>query len=254
MQTGFENDKVSLANLLQIQISRREMQQKYDDLLQMQRTAENNFNLFIGQAPGTELSLPDTLSFPNDDRTFDEPDFSSHPLILALQAKEEAGNTVTRIKRREKLPRIGVGVEYSFIDKEGMGTDAGQDALMASMSITIPWQRKALKSQVKEAELLSRQTRQELELKRLNLQQQYNRVRSELKITQNDYLTGISINGMLEQKLMLSKTAYENGEVGFDAVIQSENKFYMGLISAEEAKIKYISTSAEMDYLLKKGN
>jgi outer membrane protein TolC len=138
--TGFENDIKTLSDVLDIQITQMKLKQQYDNLIEMQISAQYNFNLLIGQKPEHGIILPDSLSLPTDIqlRTNDLLQLESHPLILAIAEREKANVINSKVQKRNKLPSLGLGVEYSFIEKQGDGVDAGKDAIMFAESGNAP--------------------------------------------------------------------------------------------------------------------
>ncbi|MDP8233093.1 MAG: TolC family protein [Candidatus Zophobacter franzmannii] len=253
--TGFENDIKTLSDVLDIQIAQMKLKQQYDNLIEMQISAQYNFNLLIGQKPEHEIILPDSLSLPTDIqlRTNDLLQLESHPLILAIAEREKANVINSKVQKRNKLPSLGLGVEYSFIEKQGDGVDAGKDAIMASISLSIPWQRKALNSKVKEAELRVQQAQLEHEKLQLTLQQSYLKFDADMKTAEQTYTSAIAIGQKLSQILALTTTAFENGESTFGNVLVSDNKLVKNRISQAEALVKYLIAKAELDYLITKG-
>ena len=155
MAGNVNNDMV---NLLRVQIEIHDLENRIA-LLQDQLTTDKvSFNRFLNRAPHTGVIPCDSLmevSIPSDILTLAD-SLGNHPMVKMYEAESDANAAKLTIVSRMGYPMVGLGLNYSVIQKRDGKTSMmnGNDMIMPMVSLTLPIYRKKYKSMRHEAELL----------------------------------------------------------------------------------------------------
>jgi outer membrane protein TolC len=167
-----------LSDLYRIQIEIAELKNNIALLKNQQNTIVARFNSFLNRPVQSPVAVSDTL----------KPDALNVPL-LAVADSMLLNNPMLGMLNYEKkslearkvmvtkmgYPMVGLGVNYSLINKNPMSTSAmnGSDMIMPMVTVTLPIYRKKYKAMQDEAELLKNATVQGIQAASNSLQAEY---------------------------------------------------------------------------------
>jgi outer membrane protein TolC len=155
----------SLADLYRIQIEVGELENNIALLKNQQNTLVAQFNSYLNRPVISTVFLPDTL--PADTLgisllAVSDSMLANNPMLGMLQYEQKSLDSRKKLVTKMSYPMIGLGVNYSVINKNAMSTSAmnGKDMVMPMVTLTLPIYRKKYKAMQTEADLLKTATAQ----------------------------------------------------------------------------------------------
>ena len=136
-----------LASIYQIQIEQSDLENNIASLKNEEQVAVARFNSQLNRPFTTSVSVPELLSTePLDIAYLSVTDsmFTKNPMLGMLQYEQQSLTARTKMQKQMGLPMVGVGVNYTVINKSEMSTSAmnGQDMIMPMLTLTLPIYRK----------------------------------------------------------------------------------------------------------------
>jgi len=155
----------SLADLYRIQIEVSDLENNVALLKNQQNTLVAQFNSYLNRPPASPVSLPDTLvadSLGIPLSAVSDSMLSNSPMLGMLQYEQQSLDSRKKMVTKMGYPMIGLGVNYSVINKNEMITSEmnGKDMIMPMVTLTLPIYRKKYIAMQKEADLLKTATTQ----------------------------------------------------------------------------------------------
>jgi outer membrane protein TolC len=162
---GSSADGSSLADLYRIQIEVGDIENTIALLKNQQNTLVAQFNSYLNRSADFPVSLPDTLladSLKIPLVAVSDSMLRNNPMLGMLQYEQQSLDARKKMVTKMGYPMIGLGVNYSVINKNEMSTSAmnGKDMIMPMVTLTLPIYRKKYKAMQTEAELLRAATSQ----------------------------------------------------------------------------------------------
>jgi outer membrane protein TolC len=155
----------SLTDLYRIQIEYGELENNIALLRNQQNTLVAQFNSYLNRPVISPVSLPDTL--PADTLRISllavsDSMLANNPMLGMLQYEQKSLESREKMVTKMGYPMIGLGLNYSVINKNEMSTSAmnGKDMVMPMVTMTLPIYRKKYKAMQTEADLLKSATAQ----------------------------------------------------------------------------------------------
>ncbi len=148
-----------LADLYRIQIEIGELDNNISLLKNQQNTIDSRFNSYLNRPVKSSVSLPDTLK-PDTLRIslLDVSDsmLTNNPMLGMLQYEQQSFDARKKMVSRMGYPMVGLGVNYSLINKSDMSTSSmnGKDMIMPMVTVTLPIYRKKYKAMQTETDLM----------------------------------------------------------------------------------------------------
>jgi outer membrane protein TolC len=249
----FKNASAPMVNVVKIDIKKDELQTEIELLEELKQPLQSQFNLLLNRGIAEEIQVQDTMLFEMNAVLGNE-NFEDHPTVALLNKQEEAYNMQKVSAKKEGLPTIGLGFDYSIIsprDVENLEGN-GRDAIMPMVSITLPIYRKKYKASIKQAELMGESVER-------SQKSRLNELRGEYESTKYDLLKAEKKLNLYDRQIQSSKKAlkllssgFSNSISGFDELLQMNQD----LIDFETQKIEAIKAGiiaeAKMDYLFSK--
>lgn len=177
-----------MSDVLRVQMERAELEAELENLSSARVTAEARFNALLNRPADMSVAVPDSLElrvFRMDGQALTDSIFSRNPMLTMIEAEAEAYRAKEKMDRRMSYPMIGVGLQYSLLNKMahpvGMADMNGKDMVMPMVKISLPVFRRKYNAQRQE----SLSNRRASELKRDDmqnlLQAEYAGVRQQLE-------------------------------------------------------------------------
>jgi outer membrane protein TolC len=148
-----------LADLYRIQIEIGELENNIALLKNQENTIAARFNSYLNRPVQSAVTLPetlkpDTLAIPL--QAVSDSMLINSPMLGMLQYEKQSIEARKKMVTKMGYPMLGLGVNYSLINKSAMSTSSmnGQDMIMPMVAVTLPISRKKYKAMQNEAELL----------------------------------------------------------------------------------------------------
>jgi outer membrane protein TolC len=167
-----------LTDIYRIQIETGDLENNIALLKNQQKTTMARFNSLLNRAVQSPVSLPDSLQIIEPDPSlFAESDsmFANNPMLGMLKYEQLSLDARKKMISRMGYPMVGIGVNYSLINKSSMSTSAmnGQDMIMPMVTVTLPVYRKKNKAMRTETDLMKSASEQGYKATVNSLQTEY---------------------------------------------------------------------------------
>jgi len=172
------SESSGLADVYRIQLEIGELENNIALLNNQQNTIIARFNSFLNRPVQSTVALPDTLI----SDTLDIPLLAvsdsmliHNPMLSMLNYEKQSFEARKQMVTRMGYPMVGLGVNYSLINKSPMSTSEmnGNDMIMPMVTVTLPIYRKKYKAMQAEADLMKTATAQGIQSTANSLQTQY---------------------------------------------------------------------------------
>jgi outer membrane protein TolC len=149
----------SLADLYRIQIEAGELENTIAFLKNQQHTLVAQFNGYLNRDVLSPVTLPDSLGVEPLEiplEAISDSMLANNPMLGMLQYEQKSLDSRMKMVTKMGYPMIGLGLNYSVINKSEMSTSAmnGKDMLMPMVTLTLPINRKKYRAMQAEAVLL----------------------------------------------------------------------------------------------------
>jgi outer membrane protein TolC len=156
---GSSSGGSGLSDVYRIQIEIGDLQNSVELLKNQSRTLMAQFNSYLNRPPASAVVLPDSLVADTLHPTLlaiSDTILKNNPMLEMLRFEQQSLEARKQMVTRMGYPMMGVGVNYSVINKSEMSTSAmnGKDMIMPMVTITLPIYRKKYRSMQLEAGLL----------------------------------------------------------------------------------------------------
>ncbi|MEQ9166011.1 MAG: TolC family protein, partial [Fulvivirga sp.] len=249
--TLYENDAVSLADVLRIDLNIQQLESRIKLLDEREKPLTIGLNNILNQPDSFKINY-DSLKLPNDQSVV--PDLESHPVVQEMNYRKQAGDAKIQAIDKSSLPKFGVGIDYVFVDERtDMNVpDNGQNALMPMVSFTLPIFRKKYRSAINEVELQN-ESFELMETSRINsLSTAYEDLSYHIYSENEKWRLYNELEKQTETINRLLLTEYETAGKNLNDLLQIQ----LQLLDYQEKKINACANLninyAEVKYLIKK--
>ena len=244
-----------LADLFKIKIAIQDLQNDSALYESQKKTIAAKFNSYLNRSEESDVYLTDSLqlsvlSLPlealSDSISVDNPMLSM--LNFELKSIESRKKMVTKMG----YPMIGIGVNYSLINKSDMSTSPmnGKDMIMPMVSVTLPIYRNKYKAMISEAELLNKAKEQEYIATANTLQTQYYEAVQlyldagrRMKLYAGQYL-------LISETLAILISSFTSSGSELNDVLLTQQQMLGYELKQEEAKVDYNTAVALLNQLI----
>lgn len=174
----FQAGGSGLVDLYRIQIEIGDLENNIALLKNQQNVLVAQFNSYLNRPVISSVSLPDTLFAGTLEMPLlavSDSMLANSPMLGMLQYEQQSLDSRKAMVTKMGYPMIGLGVNYSVINKNAMSTSAmnGKDMVMPMVTLTLPIYRKKFKAMQTEADLLKAATAQNYTASTNNLKTEY---------------------------------------------------------------------------------
>ncbi|MUP47373.1 TolC family protein [Gramella sp. BOM4] len=245
----FEAGSAPMVNVVKVDIDREELVTRIALMKDELETRKIQFNYLLNREQSAMVEVQDNLQLEND--LVIDSSFEDHPRIQSLDYEKQAFEKEIEISKKEGLPMLGLGLDYSIISKR---TDAnpennGQDAIMPMFSVTLPIFRKKYKAAREEAKLMAQATEQEKTA-------MINELNSEAVMLNYEIKKSRQLMDLYDRQITSSNQAnkllvvgFSNANSDFEEVLQMNQDLLMLKIQKIEALANAYKATAKLDYL-----
>ncbi|PTN09742.1 outer membrane protein TolC [Mangrovibacterium marinum] len=213
------------------------------------------FNKLLNRGGQEQISLPDTLwdeGLPYTKATIRDSILTQNHQLLSLDMQQEALQYKQEAARKEGMPKIMLGLDYTIIGK-GANNMSGKDALvLPQVGITIPLYRNKYRSMINE--VVYQQTAKANE--KLNKSNVLETVfeggwkdfqDADRRITLNQNQAKLA-----RMSIDLLETEYSNSGKNFEEILRMERKLLMYRLELEKARSDKQAAVSFINYLMGK--
>jgi outer membrane protein TolC len=167
-----------LTDLYRIQIEIGELENNIALLKNQQSTLTAKFNSYLNRPVQSDVAITDALrtdSLKISLAAVSDSILKNNPMLGMLQYEQLSLDARKNMVTRMGYPMLGLGIDYSLINKSEMSTSSmnGKDMIMPMVSVTLPIYRKKYKAMRNEADLLKTSVVQNYATTANNLQTEY---------------------------------------------------------------------------------
>jgi outer membrane protein TolC len=167
-----------LSEVYQIQIETASLEDNIASLKNEELAAVARFNSLLNRQQKTSVASVELLPIePLDIAYLSVTDsmFTRNPMLGMLSYEQQSLMARTKMQKQMGLPMVGVGLNYTVINKSEMSTSAmnGQDMIMPMLTVTLPIYRKKYKAMQAETRFLKTASEQNYQATANALQTEY---------------------------------------------------------------------------------
>lgn len=166
-----------LIDIYRIQIEIAEVNNNIASLAGAEKTVAVRFNNYLNRTDTSRIFTPDSLEPASIILSGNVGDsaIAANPMLSMLQYEQQSLDARKKMVTRMGYPMIGIGIDYSLIQKDKMSSSSmnGRDMIMPMISVTLPIYRKKYNAMKKEADYLKEASRQNYMATANSLQTQY---------------------------------------------------------------------------------
>lgn len=175
---GSSSGSSGLSDVYRIQIEIGDLQNNINLLKNQLITISAQFNSYLNRPQAAIVALPDTLKSENFDPSLlaiSDSILKNNPMLGMLQFEQQSLEARKQMVTKMSYPMIGVGLNYSLINKNAMSTSPmnGKDMVMPEVKFTLPIYRKKYKAMRDEADFLKSANTQNYKATANSLQTEY---------------------------------------------------------------------------------
>jgi outer membrane protein TolC len=175
---GASSGGSGLSDFYRIQIEIGDLENNIALLKNQQSTVGAKFNSYLNRPVQSSVAVPDTIRTDTlviSLSAVSDSVLRNNPMLGMLQYEQQSLDARKRMVTRMGYPMVGVGVDYSLINKSvvPMSQMNGKDMIMPMVSATLPIYRKKYKAMRTEADLLKTSAAQNYAAKAYSLQTEY---------------------------------------------------------------------------------
>jgi outer membrane protein TolC len=169
---------IGLTDIYTIQMELGELTNSLNLLRDKQQTLQARFNSYLNRNYQSTLTLPDSMmvsNLPPDAINLRDSMLHNNPMVTMLQYEGQSVEARRQMVSRMGYPMVGVGLNYSVINKNEMISSSmnGKDMVMPMVTVTLPIYRRKYKAMQQEADLLKDANKYNLQATANDLQNNY---------------------------------------------------------------------------------
>lgn len=167
-----------LADIYRIQMETGELENSIALLKNQEQTIAARFNNYLNRQPLSTVTLPEKLDADSLGYTLSAVSDSilkNNPMLGMLAYEQQSLEARKTMVAKMGYPMVGLGVNYSLINKNEMSTSEmnGSDMIMPMVTVTLPIYRKKYKAMQEEVELMKTANKQGYQATSNSLQTEY---------------------------------------------------------------------------------
>ncbi len=175
---GSSSGGSGLSDIYRIQIEMGELENNIALLKNQRTTILTKFNGYLNRPMQTEAVLNDSLkpeTIEISRLTVSASDFDRNPMLGMLKYEQQSLDARTKMVKQMGYPMVGLGLNYSVINRSDMSTSPmnGRDMIMPMLTVTLPIYRKKYKAMETETNLMKKASEQNYQATSNELQTEY---------------------------------------------------------------------------------
>lgn len=226
VESNYKNNKARLVDILRVDLE----MDKQLSTIQVLKDQGQVFVTQLNQLMDRQLNTPVQILNPkqileqNESIEIDSM-VRNHPRLEAIRKLKAYNEAESELAKKEAMPQFGLGLDYAIIqDRNVQNAEAGQDAIMPMLSVSLPIFGKKNKSRKKAASLQG-------ESIEFQLENEESRLETEIQVAlykQDELFSLLSLYDKqllsLKDILQLSETALANASMGIEEVLRLQEE------------------------------
>jgi len=226
VESNYKNNKARLVDILRVDLE----MDKQLSTIQVLKDQDQAFVTQINQLIDRQLNTPVHILNPkqileqNESIEIDSI-VRNHPRLEAIRKLKASNEAESDLAKKEAMPQFGLGLDYAIIqDRNVQNAEAGQDAIMPMLSVSLPIFGKKNKSRKKAVSLQG-------ESIEFQLENEESRLETEIQVAlykQDELFSLLSLYDKqllsLKDILQLSETALANASMGIEEVLRLQEE------------------------------
>ncbi|WP_019037427.1 TolC family protein [Psychroflexus tropicus] len=251
VEANYENNQANLVDVLRVELQIDEQMSVIQILDDQDQAMVVQLNQLMNRALNTPILISDP-QYILEQKEFQPIDTISknHPRLESIRKLQKSNKAERLLARKQALPQFGLGLDYAIIqDRNVMNADAGQDALMPMLSLSLPIFGKKNASRKKAASLQGESLQFQLEHERTKLE-------TEIQVAQYKQHELLSLLDLyneqllkLEDILRLSEVALSNASVGIEELLDLQEERLLYEKQRTKTLANLLKTSETIRYL-----
>lgn len=226
VKSNYENNKAQLVDVLRVGLQI----DKQKNTIQVLKEQDQALVAQLNQLMNRPLKMPVLISNPQQilqqkESMQTDSISKNHPRLEMIRNLQESNKAENVLAQKQTLPQFGVGLDYAIIqDRNVMNADAGQDAIMPMLSVSLPIFGKKNKSRKKQASLQS-------ESLQFQLENEESKLESEIQVAQYKQNELFSLLNLYDKQLdrlkdilKLSEAALANASMAIEEVLRLQEE------------------------------
>ena len=251
VESHYENDKAKMTDILRIELEIDELKTSVQVLEDQKKALVSQLNQLMNRPTETPIVIDNPrqiLENTNDLKM--QKIAENHPRLEKIQRKQEANEAEKELAKKQAMPQFGFGLDYAIIQNRNVrATDAGQDAIIPTISISLPIFGKKNRSRKKQAQLKG-------ESLQFQLENEKTRLETEIEVAQykkEELLSVLDLyNKQLESLkdiLQLAEVALANDSMDIEEVLRLEEERLLYQKQKAETLADLQKNKETLDYL-----
>ncbi len=175
---GSASGSSGLAGVYQIQIELGDLENGIATLKNEEQVIVAQFNSQLNRPLTATVYVPDSLAVEPLNISYlsvNDSMFTRNPMLTMIHYEQQSLDARKRMQKQMGFPMVGLGVNYSVINKSAMSTSPmnGQDMIMPMITLTLPVYRKKYKAMQTETDFLKKASEQNYRAAANSLQTEY---------------------------------------------------------------------------------
>jgi outer membrane protein TolC len=254
VQANYENNKMKLVDVLRMDLEIEEQKSKIDVLQQQDQILVAQLNQLLNRPVQTPIQMASPELVLNRQNMMPTDSISAeHPRLASIKNLQASNIAERKLAQKQAMPQFGVGLDYAIIqDRNVSAPDAGQDAIMPMLSVSLPIFGKKNKSRKKAVELQGESLQFQLEDEKTSLETEI----QVAKYKQNELMRLVELHDKqmlrLNDILTLSESALANAEVKIEEVLRLYEEHLLHLKMKIRTLADLQKTNQTLGYLTSK--
>ncbi len=248
----FRNGRGSMVDVVRVDIMLQDVITELNILKKKRNPLVAQFNKLLNREQHAEVIISDSLTMDlSSPEARADSVLHNNPGLAELEITENAWEAETVVARKEGLPKLGVGLNYTVIGKrtDMEVPDNGMDAIMPMVSISLPIYRKKYKAAIKEAELMRTSISERKRDLTNDLLASFEMAQFEKQKAMDEYRLYDSQIKSTQQAITLLLSTYSNAGEDFEEVLLMQQTLLKYQINSASALKDYYIALARLDYL-----
>ena len=248
-----EAGKASGVDLLRVELELNDLENSLALLKDNWFVKSVKFNNLLNVENNANIQIPESLWI--DDLQYsrqavmDSLTMNNHQL-KSLEFLKKSFVQKESLSKKQGLPNIILGVDYSAIGNAGTSPNAGKDALMAKIGISIPLYRKKYSAMVNEA-VFQQQLMEDKKLDKVNgLESLFEKVYSQYTDANRRILLFKQQSELAKRAIKLLENEYANSGKNFEEILRMDKSVLKYSLELEKAKADKQASIAFINYLM----
>lgn len=251
VKVNYENNNAQLVDILRVDLKI----EKQNTFLEVLKQQENALVAKLNQLMNRNLKKDIVIVHPQqilEEQILPITDSisSMHPRLEAIKKLQAANKAAGKLAIKQALPQFGLGLDYAIIQNRNvMNVDAGQDAIMPMLSVSLPIFGKKNTSRKKQVKL-------EGESLQFKLENEKNRLTTAINIAKYKQEELFRLLNLYDKQLLslkdileLSEVSLANAETGIEEVLALYEECLLFQKQRVETLAKLKKTNEELMYL-----